>query len=196
MAASRDVAERPIFTIGYGARPIGEFIAVLKQHEIAYLLDVRSKPYSKFNPDYTRSQLEKHITAAGLKYVFMGDTLGGQPDVDSCYTSDGMVDYEKVKQKDFFRRGIGRLRDAWEQGLRVVIMCSEGKPEICHRSKLIGVALAAEGIDVMHIDENNQLLSQEEVLLRLTGGQFSFPGLLDDKFTSRKKYLSPEDPDE
>ena len=184
----------PIYTIGYGARKIEDFLLLLKQHEINYLLDVRSKPYSKHSPDFSRSQLETRLIVAGIKYVFMGDTLGGQPDVLSCYTADGRVDYEKVKEKDFYRRGIQRLRDAHEQGLRVVLMCSEGKPEMCHRSKLIGETLTDEGIPVVHIDENGQLQSQQDVLLRLTGGQLGLPGLDAPGFTSRKSYTDPGEP--
>ena len=66
-------------------------------------------------------------------------------------------------------------------------MCSEGKPEMCHRSKLIGQTLVDEDMRIAHIDERDQLISQEDVLLRLIKGQ---PSLFDDffKHTSRKKY--------
>lgn len=180
-----------LYTIGYGSRHMDEFIHLLREYNIAYLLDVRSRPYSKFNPDFNRAQLEAHLAAAGIIYIFMGDTLGGQPDVASCYTSDGKVEYEKVKEKDFYRRGIARLREAVEKGLRVALMCSEAKPEMCHRSKLIGETLLEQGIEVAHIDENGELISQQEALLRLTGGQLSFPGFLDLGYTSRKAYGMP-----
>ncbi len=68
-------------------------------------------------------------------------------------------------------------------------MCSEGKPEMCHRSKLIGKTLAARGLPVAHIDENDALIGQDEVLLRLTGGQ---PSLFGDDLLpggSRKRYV-------
>ncbi|RME57192.1 MAG: hypothetical protein D6790_13665, partial [Caldilineae bacterium] len=81
---------------------------------------------------------------------------------------------------------------AWEQDIPVVIMCSEGKPENCHRSKLIARALVAAGVDVRHIDERDNLVSQEDVMLRVTGGQ---PSLFGDDFlhlTSRKRYMPDE----
>ena len=71
-------------------------------------------------------------------------------------------------------------------------MCSEGKPENCHRSKLDGQTLTAQGVEVLHIDEQDALISQKDVLLRLTGGQ---PSLFGDDFftfTSRKCYRSEE----
>ncbi len=74
------MSETPIYTIGYGARPLPEFIAALQAYHIAYLLDVRSKPYSRYRPEFGKSELESALKEAGIRYVFMGDTLGGQPD--------------------------------------------------------------------------------------------------------------------
>jgi len=183
----------PIYTIGYGAREIEEFIDVLSAHQIIYLLDVRSKPYSRYKPDFSKQALESHLQTHSIRYVFMGDALGGQPDDLSCYDDEGKVDYEKCRQKPFFRQGIERVQQAWRQQLPVVLMCSEGKPQMCHRSKLIGRALIDQGIEVAHIDENNQLISQDDVMLRLVKGQ---PSLFGDDFfnlTSRKSYAADDE---
>jgi len=177
----------PIFTIGYGARQLDEFLAVLQAHHIQYLLDVRTSPYSRYKPEFSKQALQAFLENNGIRYLFMGESLGGQPKAASCYT-DGKVDYDKLAQQPFFREGIGRLQAASCQRQRVVLMCSEGKPESCHRSKLIGKVLAAEGLEVLHIDETDTLRTQGEVILRLTGGQPSLFG--DDffSFTSRKRY--------
>lgn len=182
------MAPPPIFTIGYGARQIEELIAVLKRYQIAYLIDVRSKPYSRYKPDFAKQALEQHLKMAGVRYLFMGDLLGGQPDDPDCYQEDGKVDYDKVNGKIFYQQGISRLAEAWKQQRRVALMCSEGKPEQCHRSKLIAATLIAAQIEVAHIDENDVLISQEDVLLRLGGGQPSLFGTALDHFTSRKRY--------
>jgi len=186
------MSQVPIYTIGYGAREIEDFIAVLKSQQIDFLIDIRSKPYSRYKPDFSKQTLERKLQAQGIRYVFMGDKLGGQPDDPDCYKEDGKVDYDKIRGKLFYEKGIGRLRQAWQNQVSVVLMCSEGKPEMCHRSKLIGLTLAGEGIDVVYIDEKDQLISQEDVLLRLTKGQLS---LFDDffKHTSRKKYREDGD---
>ncbi|MBE2198602.1 MAG: DUF488 domain-containing protein [Anaerolinea sp.] len=181
-----------IFTIGYGARDLEQFIAVLQQYEIAYLIDVRSRPYSRYKPEFSKQALAQAVQQVGIRYLFMGDALGGQPDDADCYTG-GKVDYEKVRGMDFYRRGIGRLQEAWRQELRVVIMCSEGKPEMCHRSKLIGQSLAELSIPVAHIDESDQALMQHEVMLRLNSGQPSLFGDDFPKLTSRKKYREEDD---
>lgn len=178
----------PIYTIGYGSRSLDDIVALLKKYQIAFLIDIRSKPYSKFKPEFTKDALESRINHEGLKYVFMGDTLGGQPDLPSVFTDDGKVDYGKLREKDFFQRGIQRLQDAWNKKLHVAIMCSEGKPEMCHRSKLIGEVLVEKGIEVMHIDETGKLISQQDTLLRLSSGQISLFESDQLPFTSRKSY--------
>ncbi len=184
--------ELPIYTIGYGAREIEAFIAVLKEHQIAYLVDVRSRPYSRYKPDFSKESLSAHLERAGIRYVFMGDTLGGQPDDQSCYV-DGKVVYEKVAATSFYQKGIARLEDAFRQRLPVALMCSEGKPQQCHRSKLIGKTLVEAGIPILHIDENDRLITHDDVMRRIDGGQ---PSLFGDDFqtlTSRKRYQVQDD---
>jgi uncharacterized protein (DUF488 family) len=179
----------PLYTIGYGARTLDEFIAELKANHIEYLIDVRTAPYSKFKPEFSKELLQYHLERADIRYLFMGDTLGGQPKDPACHT-DGKVDYDKVRVQPFFQTGIQRLRKAFEQQKPVALMCSEGRPEQCHRSKLIGEALAAIGIPVSHIDEDGEVVSQTQVIDRLTKGQMSLFG--ETSFTSRKRYGARE----
>ncbi len=173
----------PVYTVGYGVRSLEQLAELLSKYGIQFLLDIRSHPYSKFKPEFTKSALRTSLEASGIHYVFMGDTLGGQPNDESCYR-DGKVDYALVEEKPFYRAGIQRVLTAWEKGLPVALMCSEGKPEECHRSKLVGQTLVGQGIEVLHIDENGVLVPHDEVLARLTGGQQSMFNLL----TSRKRY--------
>lgn len=175
----------PLFTIGYGARTMDEFLAVLRAHRIDYLIDVRTAPYSKFKPEFSQERLRHHLARADICYVFMGDTLGGQPKDPACLT-DGKVDYNKVRKQPFFGAGIERLKRACDQRRRAVLMCSEGRPEQCHRSKLLGAALTEAGLAVCHIDEDGQLLTQTQVIDRLTHGQLDLFG--QPSFTSRKRY--------
>jgi uncharacterized protein (DUF488 family) len=180
----------PIFTIGYGDRNIESFTAVLQQYQIAYLIDVRTAPYSKFKPDFSKERLERALAHVGIRYLFLGDQLGGRPSDPDCYTND-KVDYEKIKSKAWYQEGIGRLQNAFQQQRRVALMCSEGKPENCHRSKLLGATLTDLNIPVAHIDENDQLKTQAEVISQLTGGQLGLFG--DPTFTSRKRYSREEE---
>lgn len=187
------ISNVPIYTIGYGARAIDAFLETMRRYEIAYLIDVRSKPYSRYKPDFTRERLEEHLRQAGIRYVFMGDSLGGRPADPTCYDSEGKVDYTRLAERPFYLAGIDRLAKARAQGLPVTLMCSEGKPENCHRSKLIGKSLKQRNIPVTHIDEHDELISQDDVLLRHTGGQMSIFG--DDMLPagSRKRYAVADD---
>lgn len=184
----------PIFTIGYGQRDVQTLLADLHRYAIDYLVDIRSQPYSRFKPEFNREALAQHLEAGGIRYVFMGDSLGGRPDEPACYT-DGKVDYDKVARQDFYRRGIDRLQQAYRQQQRVALMCSEGRPERCHRAGLIGRTLVDDSVPVAHIDENGRLITQEDVILRLQKGQ---PSLFGDDFyqyKSRKKYRPEENDD-
>ena len=178
-------ADPRLYTIGYGSRSLEDFLSILAAHRIEVLLDVRSAPYSKYKPEFSKDALEVALRAHGMQYRFLGDTLGGQSRDPVCHT-DGKVDYAKVRRQDFFRRGLDQIREALALAIRAVLMCSEERPEACHRSKMIGEALAEAGVSVRHIDEEGRLLTQEQVMDRLTGGQldlFGGPAL-----TSRKRY--------
>jgi uncharacterized protein (DUF488 family) len=184
MTSPSDLEHR-VYTIGYGARSVEALLAVLRIHDIATLVDVRSAPYSRYKPEFAKEALERELRHAGIRYVYLGDALGGRPADPDRYVDD-KVDYERVKEKAFYQAGIERVRSAWQRGVRFALLCSEGRPEQCHRSKLIGESLASMDIPVAHIDENDEVCSQEEVIQRLTGGQLSLFGDLE--FTSRKRY--------
>ena len=153
----------PIYTIGYGGRSIEEFISLLHHYDIEYLIDARSQPYSRYTPQFSKDALEKYLKQHNIRYIFMGDTLGGRPRDDTCYV-DGKVDYAKVCAKTFYQQGITRLRTAWEKQLHVAIMCAEAKPQECHRSKLIGNTLIDQHIGIAHIDESGEIKKQEEII--------------------------------
>jgi uncharacterized protein (DUF488 family) len=180
----------PIYTIGYGARSVDELAAVLRWHEVEFVIDVRSAPYSRYKPDFSKEALEAALKTHGLRYIYMGDSLGGRPDDPTCYV-DGRVDYARVQDKSYYQGGIARLQTAFSQQRHVVLMCSEGKPEECHRTKLIGATLTALGIPVTHIDENDEVYTQAEVLERLEGAQLT---LFDEPtLSSRKRYKDKSD---
>lgn len=156
----------PIYTIGYGNRPIIEFTKLLQKYSIEYVIDVRSQPYSPHNPIFSQSQLKPALLESNVKYLFLGDQLGGKPDDPECYLPDGRVDYDLLSAKSFYTSGLARIANASKSGYRVTLMCSELRPHECHRSKLIGRSLSDMGIEVHHIDEKGEILSQEEVIRR------------------------------
>lgn len=176
-----------IYSIGHGNKTLEKFIEELHAFKIEYLLDVRSKPYSKFNPHFNKDLLEAELAQNGVTYVYAGDYLGGLPSDISCYVK-GKVDYEKVKEKDFFQTGINTIIEANDEKVVIALMCSESKPETCHRSKLIGQELLRHSISVNHIINSNVIKNQEKVMNELMQGKNLTNLFGDENLTSRKKY--------
>jgi uncharacterized protein (DUF488 family) len=185
-----NVDPQPVFTIGYGNRSIDDFLAILELNGIECLVDVRSAPYSKYSPAFTKEALEAALDAKGIRYLFAGKELGGRPDDAGCY-SDGKVDYDKVRTKEFYREGLDQIRRMHQRRDCIAVMCSELRPEECHRSKLIGVSLIEIGIPVSHLDENAVSRSQDEVIARITDGQMNL--FEETGFTSRKRYATEQE---
>ncbi len=170
-------------SIGYGDRSWASFLERLRRHDIRFLIDVRSQPRSR-QPEFNRESLQVLLKQAGIRYIFMGDMLGGKPNDPSCYV-DGKVDYARCEQRPAFQSGLDRLQAAFAGGHRVALMCSELDPQRCHRSKLIGQALMKKGTELTHIDRDGKLVSQQAVIERITGGQGVLFG---QSFTSIGRY--------
>ena len=90
-------------------RSVEALIAALRAHDIATLVDVRSAPYSCYKPEFSKDALERELKHMGIRYVYLGDALGGRPNDPDCYVDD-KVDYERVKGKPFYQAGIERVR--------------------------------------------------------------------------------------
>ncbi|MDR0763308.1 MAG: DUF488 domain-containing protein [Bacteroidales bacterium] len=181
-----------VFSIGHGNKTIDEFVSELRSCDIRFLIDIRSKPYSKYSQHFSQQPLKAVVEREHIRYVYMGKELGGLPTHDStCFTSDGKVDYDKLKEKDFFKEGLRRLENANFQGIKVCIMCSESDPKMCHRSKLIGVELQKRGIVLQHIIGISKILTQDQVIKELTKSNelVLFEEVDLTNLTSRKVYL-------
>ena len=165
-----------VFTIGHGGRALDDTIDQLRNWDIEFVLDVRSAPYSRYQPEFSKDALTKALVNAGLRYGFMGHQLGGRPDDPSCYTESGNVDYDECRRRSFFQEGISRLQDACERGYVICLLCSEGNPKDCHRSALIGAALDDVGVAVVHLLPDDGHRYQYDVMQDRTGGQLSFLG--------------------
>lgn len=147
-----------IYTIGYGNRPIQSFLQLLKKYEIEVLIDIRTSPFSRFNPDYRIQKFEVHLVNNEIRYLFLGKELGGKPADLSCYTNE-KVDYEKIKTKQFFYDGIDEVIALNAAGFRVALMCAEQSPMDCHRKWLVGDYLESKGFAMTHIDKHGEILN-------------------------------------
>ena len=156
-----------IYTIGHSNHPIEHFVSLLRQHGIQALADVRSNPYSRFNPQFNREKLQASLAAAGgIRYVFLGEELGARSKDPACYDEEGRVSYAKLAQTPLFRQGIDRLQTGMQQ-LRIAIMCAERNPLECHRTILVSRELEKVGIPVTHILHDGTLEPNRHSLQRL-----------------------------
>jgi len=90
------------------------------------------------------------LREAGIRYVFLGDKLGGRPPEVDAYNAAGRVLYGRIASSEVFRQGLERLKRGLSD-YRVVAMCAEENPEHCHRRLLIAKVLMEQGVDVDHI---------------------------------------------
>jgi uncharacterized protein (DUF488 family) len=165
-------ANPTILTIGHGNAPLDEFVARLREHAVAVVLDVRSAPYSAHVPEYNREVLAAALPRDGVGYEFWGKELGGRPDDPALLDRAGNPDYEEMARRPELRGALARLigRAAQEP---VCLLCSEEDPVRCHRGRLLGRELAGRGCRVVHIRRDGSTETQGDVWYRLTKGQLA-----------------------
>ena len=129
---------------------------LLKLHRIELLIDVRSKPRSRFNPHFNKGRLEKLLWESGLEYRYFGEALGGHPQAEEFYDSEGHVVYERISVKRVFRLAIREVIDL-SAPTRLAIMCAEEDPSECHRHPLLARALHEQSVRVFHIRKDGTL---------------------------------------
>lgn len=154
-----------VFTIGHSTHPIETFVELLRAHGVTAVADVRSSPYSRFNPQFNREALDRGLRSFGIKYVFLGRELGARTEDRSCY-DNGRVNYRRLAQTALFRSGLDRVR-AGARTERIALMCSEKEPLDCHRTILVSRELEALGLDIQHIHSDGHLESHQDGLTRL-----------------------------
>lgn len=178
-------AQDAVFTVGHSTHPQGCFIDLLRQHGVTALCDVRSKPFSRMNPQFNRDELEQVLLALGITYRFLGKELGARSDDPACYEG-GRVQYARLAQTELFRNGLTRVLRGMKEGLRIALMCAEKEPLECHRTILVARHLASLGVQIEHIHADGHLESHDAALTRLTR-MFNLPEL--DLFHSREELL-------
>lgn len=157
-----------LYTIGHSNHSTEKFIELLLKHEITAVCDVRSQPYSKFNPQFNRENIQKELKQSNIAYVFLGRELGPRSDDPACYI-DGKVQYHLLAATDLFQQGLKRLL----KGIlshRIAMMCAEKDPVMCHRMILVCRYLRKEVANINHIMEDGtlELIRDSEIrLLRL-----------------------------
>lgn len=156
---------RTVFTIGHSTHPSDRFLALLRQHGVTAVCDVRSAPYSRFNPHFNSGRMKSWLPEAGIAYVFLGKELGARSEDPSCY-ENGKVQYERLAATSLFRQGLDRVREGIKN-YSLALMCAEKEPLECHRTILVARNVAAIGLDVQHIHADGGLESHDAAMSRL-----------------------------
>jgi uncharacterized protein (DUF488 family) len=142
-----------LFTVGHSNRTWKEFLAILRAHEVKRVIDVRSIPRSRHNPQFDQKTLREKLRAAKIGYVHLRK-LGGlrharRDSKNMGWRNTSFRGYADYMQTPEFEAGLERLIKLARQK-RSAIMCAEAVPWRCHRS-LIGDALVVRGIRVEDI---------------------------------------------
>jgi uncharacterized protein (DUF488 family) len=167
-----------IYTIGHSTRSIEQFLGLLQAHNIEELVDVRTVPQSRHNPQFGQEELAAALQQAGIGYMHLGK-LGGlrQSSKDSINLGwqnssfRGFADYMATPE---FQQGLDELKAIAEKK-RVAIMCAEAVPWRCHRS-LIADALTTQGWQVLHIQSKKPASPHEPTpFLKVQDGKLTYP---------------------
>jgi uncharacterized protein (DUF488 family) len=150
-----------LFTIGHSNHSIGRFVELLCMHAIEIACDVRSTPYSRFNPQFNREPLATALEKQDIAYLFLGNALGGKPRGGE-YPSDDGARFALIAKSDRFRLGLMRLLEEAESR-RTVILCAEKDPGQCHRGLLICPSLPT-GVIIHHILADGSVKDHAELV--------------------------------
>lgn len=143
-----------VYTAGHGNRPLEEFVGLLRDAGVTCLVDVRAFPASRRHPHFGRAALEQSLPAAGIRYVWEGESLGGRrrPSADSpnvALRHPAFRAYADHMMTQGFREAVGRLLET-ARAEATAVVCAERLPWQCHRF-LISDYLVAGGNEVMHL---------------------------------------------
>jgi uncharacterized protein (DUF488 family) len=143
-----------IYSVGHSNHAAEEFVALLREHGVELVVDVRSSPYSRYVPQANRQALATTLEAAGIAYRWAGDRLGGKPGGE-------VADYDELRDSVAFREGVAELV-ALAAERTTAMMCAEGDHRRCHRHKLITPALLDRNVRVLHIQPDGTLVDEAQ----------------------------------
>ena len=169
-----------LYTIGHSTRQIEDFVSILKAHGIELLVDVRTVPRSRMNPQFNRESLPASLSEAGIAYEHRRD-LGGlrKPKPDSInmgWRNESFRGYADYMQTEQFAAALHELISLGADR-RTTVMCAESVPWRCHRSMIADAVLAA-GHAALHIMSESKADPHKLTSFAVAeGGRVSYPGV-------------------
>jgi uncharacterized protein (DUF488 family) len=154
-------------TIGHGAMEPEALAALLAEARIERVVDVRVIPFSRSTPQFNKRTIEHSLAREEISYASMGDVLGGRMTDPGALLSNGRVDYGRIMEGATFKHGMCVLMRFLRIGYRLALMGAEPDPFHCHRFSLVGRALRAEGVSVVHILPDGSLMDHAGLEQRL-----------------------------
>jgi len=139
---------KTLLTVGHSNHELPVFLALLAEHGVSAIADVRSQP-TCWLPHFERAALTASLRDAGIDYVFLGQELGARRNEPECY-DDSRADYERIARLPAFRKGLLRVRVGLENH-RICLLCAEKEPLDCHRTILVCRHLREPSIQIRHI---------------------------------------------
>ena len=167
-----------VFTIGHSTRPIEEFLALLREHHIELLADIRTVPGSRHNPQYGQAALKKTLEEHCISYRWL-EGLGGlrkakKDSVNAAWRNASFRGYADYMQTPEFAAALEELMTLANEK-HTAIMCAEAVPWRCHRS-LVADALLARGAEVFNImSEASAPPHKLTPFARVEGGAVTYP---------------------
>jgi len=167
-----------IYTIGHSTHPEEEFIELLKTYGIEQLVDIRTIPKSRHNPQFAQTAMEVYLPKAGIEYRYMKDLGGLRPkakhSVSEGWRNMSFRNYADYMQTDEFTQALKELVETGKQK-KTAIMCAEAVPWRCHRS-LVGDALLVRDVKVLDImDEKHANEHRLTSFAKVKGTTITYP---------------------
>lgn len=162
-----DVRPKTIWTIGHSTHSYDTFLDLLVSNRIEAIADVRSRPFSGYNPHFNKERIRNELEVNGIRYVHLGRQLGAHREEDAVM-QDSTCDFTEIASSSLFQSGLHRLIHGAGK-YRIAMMCGEKDPLTCHRTHLVERALRsfAPNVQVEHINSDGTLETTTEFESRL-----------------------------
>ena len=178
-----------MWTVGHSSHSLEHLHSLLDRHHIAAVADVRTQPFSSHAPHFCRQPLQDALESDGTGYMFLGAQLGGRPPEREMYDATGRVLYGSLARCSRFVSGLAELLDACSTQ-KVVVLCSEEDPTLCHRRLLVARAAVDACTDLVVTHLRGDGTARVDSAAALLAGQQSLFGT-DDMWVSARPVRPP-----
>lgn len=182
--------KKEIFTLGHSNHTIDYFLELLQSQHIDCLIDVRSMPASRYNPQFNQEPLKNFLSINGITYMHFKHEFGARHEEEEVLDQNRQVSFELFRKTFNFQQGIERVDIGVSKGFRIALMCSEGNPLECHRFSMIAIYLNEIGFEVKHILKDKSIKTHkelEDVLLKKYAKKLPQPSLFEPDINEKTK---------